>query len=74
MDSPKSIIPYRCKKILTRKIDLDRKVETYKTKLVTKGYSQIQSIDYEKSFSLVAMLKSIKILLAIVAHYDYEIW
>ena len=27
-----------------------------------------------KLFSLIAMLKSIRILLAIVAHYDYEIW
>ena len=31
-------------------------------------------IDYDKTFSPVAMLKSIRILLAIVAYYDYEIW
>lgn len=31
-------------------------------------------IDYEESFSPVAMLKSIWILLAIVAHLNYEIW
>ena len=28
----------------------------------------------KKPFFLVAMLKSIRILLSIVAHYDYEIW
>ena len=28
----------------------------------------------KKPFSLVAMLKSIRILLSIAAHYDYEIW
>ena len=31
-------------------------------------------LDYEETFSLVAMLKSIRILLAIVAYYDYEMW
>ena len=28
----------------------------------------------KKPFSLVAMLKSIRILLSITTHYDYEIW
>ena len=31
-------------------------------------------IDYDEPFSPVAMAKSIRILLAIVAYYDYEIW
>ena len=33
-----------------------------------------QGVDYDETFSLVAMLKSIRILLAIAAHYDYGIW
>ena len=41
---------------------------------MAKGYHQRQGIDYDEIFSLVATLKSIKILLAIAAHYDYEIW
>ena len=47
---------------------------TYKAKLIAKGYSQRQGIDYDETFSPLAMLKSIRILLAIVVHYDYEIW
>ena len=39
-----------------------------------KGYTQKKGIDYEETFSPVAMLKSIRILLSITAHYDYEIW
>ena len=30
--------------------------------------------EHDKTFSSIAMLKSIRILLAIAAHYDYEIW
>ena len=42
--------------------------------LVAKGYRQRQGIDYDETLSLVAILKSIGILLAIDAHCDYEIW
>ena len=48
-------------------------VEKYKARLVAKGYSQKLGFDYEENFSLVAMIKSIKILLSIAAYYDYEI-
>ena len=39
-----------------------------------KGYAQKEGIDYEETFSPVAMLKSLRILLPIAAHLDYEIW
>ena len=38
-----------------------------------KGYTQKEGIDIEEAFSPVAMLKSIRILLSIAAHFDYEI-
>ena len=41
---------------------------------MAKGYTQKECIDYEETFSPVVMLKSIKILLSIAAHYDFEIW
>ena len=49
-------------------------LETFKVRLVVKGYTQKQGIDYDKTFSPVAMLKSIRILLSNAAYYDYEIW
>ncbi|KAL5563191.1 hypothetical protein UlMin_032938 [Ulmus minor] len=57
-----------------RKRGADGRVETYKARLVAKGYTQKEGIDYEETFSPVAMLKSIRILLSIGAHLDYEIW
>ena len=38
------------------------------------SYTQRESVDYEETFSPVAMLKSIRILLSIAATLDYEIW
>ena len=41
---------------------------------MAKRYTQKEGIDYEETFSPVAMLKSIRIHLSIATHYDYEIW
>ena len=59
---------------LQRKRGIDEKVETYKAHLIAKGYHQCYGIDYDETFSPMAMLKSIQIMLAIAAHLDYEIW
>ena len=56
-----------------KKTDMDGHVHTYKGRLFAKDFKQIHGIYYEETFSLIAMLKSIQILFAIVAHYDYEI-
>ncbi|KAJ9552953.1 hypothetical protein OSB04_016998 [Centaurea solstitialis] len=44
------------------------------TRLVAKGFTQTHGIDYDETFSPVAMLKSIRILMAISAYFNYEIW
>ena len=71
---PNGIKPLGCKWVYKRKRWMDGKVETFKARLVAKRYTQKEGIDYEETFSLVAMLKSIIILLSIATHYDYEIW
>ena len=74
MDLPQGVKPIGCKWVYKRKKGVDRKVETYKAKLVAKGYSQKSGFDYAETFSPVAMIKFIIILLSIAAYYDYEIW
>ena len=68
------IVPIGCKWVYKRKRGPDRKVETFKARLVAKGYTQRPGVDYDETFSPVAMLKSIRILLSIAAYHDYEIW
>ena len=43
-------------------------------RLVAKGFRQVQGVDYDETFSPVAMLKSVQIILAIAAYFDYAIW
>jgi len=74
VDPPDGVRAIECKWIFKKKIDADGKVHIYKARLVAKGFRQIQGVDYDKTFSPIAMLKSIRILLAIAAYYDYEIW
>ena len=66
--------PIECKWIYKRKRRSNGKVETFKARLVAKGYTQKEGINYEETFSPVAMLKSIRILLVVAANLDYEIW
>ena len=73
VDLPEGIKPISCKWIYKRKKGADGKVETLKERLDAKGFTQKEGVDYKDTFFPVAMLKSIRILLSIVAHYDYEI-
>ncbi|GKE64844.1 retrotransposon protein, putative, ty1-copia subclass [Tanacetum coccineum] len=44
------------------------------SRLVAKGYTQTYGVDYEETFSPVADIRAIRILIAISTFYDYEIW
>ena len=74
IDPPDGLKTIGCKWVFKKKTDMEGNVHTFKARLVAKGFKQTHGIDYDETFSLVAMLKSIRILLAIVAYYDYEIW
>ncbi|GJY58277.1 retrotransposon protein, putative, ty1-copia subclass [Tanacetum coccineum] len=53
---------------------MDGNVHTFKAHLVAKGFTQTYEVDYEETFFPVADIRAIRIILAIVAFYDYEIW
>src|SRR4051812_28929760 len=74
VDLPEGRQAIENKWIFKKKTDADGNVTVYKARLVAKGFRQVQGIDYDETLSPVAMLKSVRIMLAIAAFYDYEIW
>ncbi|GKA06348.1 putative retrotransposon ty1-copia subclass protein [Tanacetum coccineum] len=60
--------------LFKKKTDIDGAIHTFKARLVAKGFTQTYGVDYEETFSPVANIRSIRILIAIAAFYDFEIW
>ena len=73
-DPPDGEKPVGCKWVFKEKTDMEGIVNVFKARLVAKGFTQTHGIDYDETFSPIAMATSIRILLAITAYYDYEIW
>jgi hypothetical protein len=44
-----------------------------KTRLVAKGYSQVEGLDFDETFTPVARLESIHMLLAYATHYGFKL-
>ncbi|KAA3484309.1 Retrovirus-related Pol polyprotein from transposon TNT 1-94 [Gossypium australe] len=73
VDFSVGIKPIECKWIYKKKRNAKVKVETHKARIVGKGYIQKEGIDYDETFSPVAMLNSICILLSIAIALNYDI-
>ncbi|GJV43656.1 retrotransposon protein, putative, ty1-copia subclass [Tanacetum coccineum] len=74
VDLPPNCKTVRSKWLFKKKTDMYGNIHTYKAGLVAKGFTQSYRVDYEETFSPVADIKAIRILIAIAAYYDYKIW
>nr|GEW98674.1 retrovirus-related Pol polyprotein from transposon TNT 1-94 [Tanacetum cinerariifolium] len=60
--------------LFKKKADTDGAIYVFKARMVAKGFTQTYMVDYEETFSPVADIRAIRILIAIAAYYDYKIW
>ncbi|GJQ95178.1 retrotransposon protein, putative, ty1-copia subclass [Tanacetum coccineum] len=74
VDLPPGCKTVGSKWLFKKKTDIDGIVYVYKARLVANGYTQLYEVDYKETFSLVADIRAIRILISIIAYYDYEIW
>ena len=59
VDLPNDRRSIKNKWIFKKKTSADGNVTVYKARLVAKGFRQVQGVDYDETFSPVAMLKSV---------------
>ncbi|GKD80370.1 retrovirus-related pol polyprotein from transposon TNT 1-94, partial [Tanacetum coccineum] len=70
---PNGVKPVGCKWVYKTKLDQKGNIKRYKARLVAKGYTQKEGINYNETFSLILRKHSLRIVMALVAHYDLEL-
>ena len=45
-----------------------------KARLIAQGFTQVESLDFEETYALVARLEAIRMLLAYAAHHNFKLY
>ena len=64
---------HKIKWVFRMKMGSDGQIKHYKAHLVAQGFSQVESSHYNETFAPVTKFNSIQLLLALSAHFNWEI-
>jgi hypothetical protein len=70
---PKGKFVVTSKWIYKIKHAVDRSIEKYKSRFVARGFSQVEGLDYDDTFSRVAQYTSIRSIIALVASMGWKL-
>jgi hypothetical protein len=63
-----------CKCVYKTKYDSKGKIKRFKVRLVAKGFTKREGIDYTETFSPIFKKDSFRIVMTLVAYYDLELY
>ncbi|KAL6175649.1 hypothetical protein ACLB2K_052288 [Fragaria x ananassa] len=70
---PKNAKTIGCKWVYKTKTNADGSIERFKAKLVAKGFTQQEWIDYNETYSPVSTKDAFRLIMALVAHFNMEL-
>ena len=73
VELPDGVKAIECRWVFKTKKDSQDNIERYKARLAANGFSQKEGIDYRETFSPVSKKYFLQVVMALVAHFDFEL-
>ena len=73
VELPNGVKSFGCKWVFKTKKDSLGNIERHKARLIAKGFTQREGIDYMETFSSVSKKDSLRIIMTLVAYFDFDL-
>ena len=74
VELPNGVKSVGCKWVFKTKNDSLGNIERHKARLIAKGFTQREGIDYTETFSHVSKKDSFRIIMTLVSHFDFDLY
>eukprot|EP01018_Ginkgo_biloba_P002260 Gb_17709 [translate_table: standard] len=65
--------PIGCKWVYKVKCKVDGTLDKYKARLIAKGFSQVEGIDYDETFAPTTKMSTIYLILAMATQFGWKV-